>query len=81
MAGKLCPNCGRLTFYKTVEGGRQCTACNYEMRIPKEKSTKAYKPKVRGERCSNCNTFNVVNKRCLKCGAIFILPEQKRRKR
>ena len=31
MAGKLCPNCNELTFFKTVGDNRKCSKCGYEM--------------------------------------------------
>lgn len=31
MAGKLCPNCNELTFFKTTGENRKCSKCGYEM--------------------------------------------------
>ncbi len=34
MAGKLCPNCNELAFFKTTGDNRKCSKCGYEMIIP-----------------------------------------------
>lgn len=34
MAGKLCPNCNELAFFKTIGDNRRCSKCGYEMIIP-----------------------------------------------
>ncbi len=33
MAGKMCPQCGRATFFET-QTGRKCTNCGYIMTVP-----------------------------------------------
>ena len=70
MAGKLCPQCKELTFFKTVGEDRKCTKCGYEMHVrPSSKG--------RGEKCPNCGRMTVHNqngkKRCTSCNAEFKL--------
>lgn len=68
MAGKICPNCKELTFYKTTGENRKCTKCNYEMIVP-------IKSKGRGDKCPNCRRLTVHNQNgklsCTSCGATF----------
>lgn len=64
MAGKLCPNCGEYTFFKTTDGGRKCTKCGYVMTVPIGKGG-------RGRKCSNCGSFTVFNNKCRNCGAEY----------
>ncbi len=68
MAGKLCPRCRELTFYKTTGENRKCTKCGYEMRIP-------IKGKGRGNKCSCCGRLTVQEQNgnlvCTNCGAVF----------
>ena len=68
MAGKLCPNCKELTFYKTTGENRKCTKCGYEMTVP-------INAKGRGEKCPNCGrqTVHCQNGKliCTSCGAEF----------
>lgn len=68
MAGKLCPNCKELTFYKTIGENRKCSKCGYEMIVP-------IKSKGRGEKCPNCGRLTVQNQNgklsCTSCGAVF----------
>ena len=69
LAGKLCPNCKELTFYKTIGENRKCTKCGYEMYVP-------ITSKGRGSsRCPNCKRLTVHNQngklRCTSCGAEF----------
>ena len=68
LAGKLCPNCKELTFYKTNGENRKCTKCGYEMHVP-------IKSKGRGDKCPNCGRLTVHNQNgklsCTSCGAVF----------
>ncbi len=72
MAGKMCPNCGEMTFHLSPKG-RKCSRCDYEM-IVRPNNGKG----GRGSQCSNCNEFKVrplpsnPNKsRCNGCGATY----------
>ncbi len=71
MAGKLCPGCGQLTFFKTTTG-RKCSKCGCEMTIPIN-SGKGGK----GQKCSNCGKFTVFNRKCSECGATYSVPKKK----
>lgn len=68
MAGKLCPHCKELTFYKTNGENRKCTKCGYEMNVP-------IKSKGRGDKCPNCGRLTVHNQNgklsCTSCRATF----------
>lgn len=63
MAGKLCPNCGEYTFFKTTTG-RKCTKCGHTMTVPVGKGG-------HGRKCSNCGSFTVFNNKCRNCGAEY----------
>lgn len=65
MAGKMCPNCGRLTFFQTLTG-RKCTKCGYEMILAPNGGKGG-----RGTKCPNCGKMTVFNNRCQNCGATF----------
>lgn len=72
MAGKMCPDCGEMTFHKTPTG-RKCSKCQYEMKIPPHGGTGG-----KGCVCSNCGEHKVravTNKtdqwKCTGCGAEF----------
>ncbi len=71
MAGKLCPNCNKLTFFET-NTGRKCSKCGYEMNLPIN-SGKGGK----GTKCSNCGKFTVFNNKCTECGASYHLPKNR----
>jgi DNA-directed RNA polymerase subunit M/transcription elongation factor TFIIS len=70
MSGKLCPNCKKLTFYKTNGENRKCTNCGYEMFVPIDS-------KGRGSKCPNCGRLTVHDQNgkssCTNCGATFKL--------
>lgn len=65
MAGKMCPECGEMTFFKTPTG-RKCSRCGYEMILPSNNGKGG-----RGTRCPNCGKLTVFNNRCTTCGAEF----------
>ena len=72
MAGKMCPDCGAMTFHKTPTG-RKCSKCDCEMKIPPQGGTGG-----KGSACSNCGDHKVrpvtgkPNKwKCTGCGAEF----------
>lgn len=66
MAGKLCPNCNELTFYKTVGENRKCSKCNYTMTVSPNNGNGG-----RGTKCPNCARLTVFNGSCSSCGATF----------
>lgn len=65
MAGKMCPKCGRLTFFQTLTG-RKCTKCGCEMILAPNGGKGG-----RGTKCPNCGKMTVFNNRCQNCGATF----------
>lgn len=65
MAGKLCPKCGKYTFFES-KSGRKCSNCGYEMIIPPNGG-----PGGKGHKCANCGKFTVFNGKCTNCGAIY----------
>ena len=71
MAGKQCPHCHEMTFYKDVGENRKCTKCGYEMIVPPNKGKGG-----RGTKCPNCGRLTVFNNSCNSCGAQFFLPKK-----
>jgi len=71
MAGKMCPNCGQLTFFESPNG-RVCSKCGFEMSLPIN-SGKGGK----GQKCSNCGKFTVFENQCNNCGATYRLPKKR----
>lgn len=67
MAGKLCPNCNKYTFFSTTDG-RKCTKCGYTMTIAPNDGKGG-----RGRTCSNCGKMMVFNNKCTNCGAKYSL--------
>lgn len=67
MAGKVCPNCGKFTFFESISG-RQCTKCGYKMILSPNEGKGG-----RGKRCSNCGKNTVFNNKCTSCGATYSL--------
>lgn len=65
MAGKLCPKCGKQTFFVS-SFGRKCTKCGYTMILPANEGKGG-----RGQKCSNCGKLTVFNSKCRNCGAIY----------
>ncbi len=65
MAGKLCPNCEKATFFATNDG-RKCTNCGYTMTIAPNAGKGG-----RGKKCSNCGRMTVFNDKCTHCGATY----------
>lgn len=63
MAGKLCPQCGQQTFFKTPTG-RKCTKCGCEMVVPINDG-KGGKGKV----CPECGKHTLFEGKCTNCGA------------
>jgi rRNA maturation protein Nop10 len=69
MAGKLCPNCAKQTFFETPSG-RACTKCKYEMTLKPLGGTGG-----RGKKCANCGDFKIYDNKCTGCGATFKIPK------
>lgn len=67
MAGKVCPSCGRQTFFE-VPGGRKCTKCGTEMLIPVSDGKDG-----KGLKCPNCNKYQVFDGKCRGCGATLVI--------
>lgn len=65
MPGKMCPRCGRPTFFETTYGGK-CTKCDFTMTVPPNGG----KP-GRGEKCLNCGRWTVFNGKCTQCNARY----------
>ena len=65
MAGKICPNCGKLKFFETPNG-RKCSKCNYEVHLPPNNGKGGL-----GTRCSLCSKQTVFNGKCTNCGAKY----------
>lgn len=65
MAGKVCPECGKLTFFETASG-RKCSKCGHTMTVPPNGGLGG-----KGRKCSNCGEFKVFNNKCSGCGAIY----------
>ena len=65
MAGKVCPQCGRPTFFKTGLRGK-CTKCNFSMTIPPNEGKWG-----KGQKCLNCGRMTVFNGNCSNCGAQY----------
>ena len=65
MAGKMCPQCGRATFFES-QTGRRCTNCGYIMTVPANDGKGGM-----GRKCSNCGKFTVFNNVCRSCGAKY----------
>ena len=66
MAGKKCPNCQRMTFFKSKGLNRKCTQCGYEMIIPPNEGKGGP-----GLKCANCGKLRVFNNVCNNCGAVY----------
>lgn len=65
MAGKLCPKCGKFTFFETTNG-RKCSKCEYKMVLPANNGKGG-----RGQKCSNCSQYTVFDGKCRNCGARY----------
>ncbi len=65
MAGKMCPGCGKQTFFETPNG-RECSQCGQTMTLPPNEGKGG-----RGTKCSNCSKYKVRNGRCGGCGAKY----------
>ena len=65
MAGKLCPRCGKYTFFESTSG-RKCSKCGYTMTLPANEGKGG-----RVQKCSNCNKLTVFNGKCRNCGAQY----------
>ena len=65
MAGKMCPNCGKMTFFESTTG-RVCTKCGYKMTNPANDGKGG-----RGRKCSNCGKMTVFNGKCRSCGVTY----------
>lgn len=71
MAGKLCPNCNELTFFKTTGENRKCSKCGCEMNVPSNAGKGG-----KGKKCAHCGKFTVFNNGCSSCGAVYKLPKK-----
>lgn len=69
MAGKLCPKCGKFTFFETTTG-RKCSKCGYTMIVP-NLNPNGMSAGGKGMKCSNCGRQTVFNNRCTNCGAQY----------
>lgn len=65
MAGKVCPQCSKQTFFPTASG-RECTSCGHKMIVPPNNGKGGS-----GRKCSNCNKQTVFNNKCTNCGATY----------
>ncbi len=65
MAGKLCPKCGKFTFFENSVG-RKCSKCGFTMIVPANEGKGG-----KGTKCSNCNKMTVFDNKCRSCGAIY----------
>lgn len=65
MAGKMCPKCGKYTFFENTSG-RKCSKCGYTMILPANNGKGG-----RGQKCSNCNKLTVFDGKCRNCGAQY----------
>jgi len=65
MAGRLCPKCGKWTFFETPIG-RECTKCGYKMNVPPNNGKGG-----QGKKCYNCGKNTVFNGKCTNCGAYY----------
>lgn len=70
MAGKPCPNCNELTFFKSSGENRRCSKCGCEMIVPPNAGKGG-----RGKKCMNCGKMTVFNNTCNSCGAMFRFPK------
>ena len=71
MAGKLCPNCGEMTLFKTNGANRECSKCGFKVTIPPNGGKGG-----RGKKCVNCGQFTVFKNQCTNCGAIYEYPKK-----
>ena len=71
MAGKLCPNCGEFTLFKTNGEDRECSRCGFKVTFPKNANKGG-----RGKKCVNCGQFTVFNDVCTNCGARYKYPKK-----
>lgn len=65
MAGKICPNCGKFTFFLSIDG-RKCTNCGFTMILAPNEGKGG-----KGKKCSNCGKNTVFNNKCTSCGATY----------
>ena len=69
MAGKMCPKCGKATFFETAFG-RECSKCGAKMIISPNSGKGG-----QGKKCSNCGKTTVFNNKCSNCGASYSIPK------
>ena len=65
MAGKMCPKCGKMTFFETPTG-RECSKCGCTMTLPANNGKGG-----QGKKCSNCGKMKVFDDTCRSCGAQY----------
>lgn len=72
MAGKQCPDCKEMTFFKTPKG-RECSKCGLVAKTMANKGRGG-----RGEKCSICSEMTVFDSEkdgiriCRTCGTEYI---------
>lgn len=69
MAGKMCPKCGKATFFETPTG-RECSKCGATMKSPANSGKGGM-----GKKCANCGKSTVFNNKCTNCGATYNFPK------
>ena len=68
MAGKFCPQCGRQTFFQSLDG-RACSKCNFKVVNPKTIQEEAGYVK-----CLSCGKYKNRVGSCPSCGAFTHKP-------
>lgn len=79
MAGKQCPACKEMTFFKTPTG-RECSKCGLVAKVPANNGRGG-----KGDKCSICGQLTVFEsdhnkgiKTCRTCGTEYV-PAKKQR--
>jgi predicted amidophosphoribosyltransferase len=70
MAGKVCPGCGKQTFFKSNEG-RRCSKCGTELKVPANNGKGG-----KGAFCCNCDKYQIFDGKCRNCGAVLKIKSQ-----
>jgi len=68
MAGKVCPECGKRTFFENFDGWL-CTKCGAKLKVPSNGGVGG-----KGKKCANCGTFTLINGKCTRCGGKLEVP-------
>ena len=61
MPGKICPSCGKATFFN-----QKCSSCGLSMKVLVNDGKGG-----RGKKCPNCGKYTVFSGRCNNCYASF----------